>query len=58
VSRPHWFSLLPLTDEITCLAFQADGSIVVAGYVDNGSLDANGNLNEQKDVLVARDQSD
>ncbi len=45
-------------DEITCLAFQADGSIIAAGYIDDGSLDASGNLNVQKDVLVARYESD
>jgi uncharacterized delta-60 repeat protein len=47
----------PFDDEITCLAFQADGSIIAAGYIDDGSLDANGNLNVQKDVLVARYES-
>jgi uncharacterized delta-60 repeat protein len=48
----------PYDDEITCLAFQADGSIITAGYIDDGGVDANGNLNEQKDVLVARYESD
>lgn len=47
----------PYDDELTCLAFQADGSIVAAGFVDDGSVDANGNLNQQDDVLVARFQS-
>jgi uncharacterized delta-60 repeat protein len=47
----------PYDDELTCLAFQADGSIIAAGYVDDGRVDSNGNLNQQNDLLVTRYKS-
>ena len=28
--------------------------VIAAGYVDGGSVDSNGNLNQQNDLLVAR----
>jgi uncharacterized delta-60 repeat protein len=46
----------PFNDEFTSLAIAPDGSIVAAGYDDDGSgsVDANGNWIQQKDLLVAR----
>jgi len=36
------------------LAVAIDGSILAAGTIDDGSLDANGNVISQDDVLIAR----
>jgi uncharacterized delta-60 repeat protein len=49
----------PFDDGLTCVAIAPDGSIIAAGYIDDGdgTFDANGNQNWQKDILVARYQS-
>jgi uncharacterized delta-60 repeat protein len=49
----------PFDDGLTCVAIAPDGSIIAAGSVDDGdgTYDAYGNPNYQKDILVARYQS-
>jgi uncharacterized delta-60 repeat protein len=49
----------PFDDALTCVAIAPDGSIIAAGYIDDGdgTFDANGNPNWQRDILVARYQS-
>ena len=46
----------PFDDGLTCVAIAPDGSIIAAGYIDDGdgTFDAYGNPNTQNDILVAK----